>query len=128
MKWDAAKLKDIINNRKDKEDAILVIKQVTEFSTQKENPESHYFKVILENVTNDDLLDKREIEKYLSMVAPLPFPTRFIYKSKIFDEFKKDSITVDEYKIYLNSEQLFKGYSTYIYKGDENDKKKKKMK
>jgi molecular chaperone HtpG len=62
LKWDAAKLKDIINNRKDKEDAILVIKQVTEFSTQKENPESHYFKVILENVTNDDLLDKREIE------------------------------------------------------------------
>ena len=89
LKWDAAKLKDIINNRKDKEDAILVIKQVTEFSTQKENPESHYFKVILENVTNDDLLDKREIEKYLSMVAPLPFPTRFIYKSKIFDEFKR---------------------------------------
>jgi len=124
LKWDAAKLKDIINNRKDKEDAISVIKQVTDFSTQKENPESHYFKVILENVTNDDLLDKREIEKYLSMVAPLPFPTRFIYKSKIFDEFKKDSITVDEYKIYLNSEQLFKGYSTYIYKGDENDKKK----
>ena len=35
LKWDAAKLKDIINNRKDKEDAISVIKQVTDFSTQK---------------------------------------------------------------------------------------------
>ena len=124
LKWDASKLKDIINDRKEKEDAISVIKQVTEFSTQNENPEAHYFKVILENVTNDDLLDKREIEKYLSMVAPLPFPTRFIFKSKMLEELRKDNITLDEYKIYLNSEQLFKGYSTYIYKGEEKDKKK----
>lgn len=124
LRWDAALLKDIINNRKDKEDAISVIKQVTELSTQKENPESHYFKVILENVTNDDILDKREVEKYLSMVAPLPFPTKFIFKSKIFDNLDTNTTLVDEYKIYINSEQLFKGYSTYIYKGDENDKKK----
>lgn len=124
LKWNAAKLKDIINNRNQKEDAVSVIKEVTEFYTQEENPDEHYFKVILENVTDDNLLDKREIEKYLSMVAPLPYHTRFIYKSKIFDELKKEGITIDEYKIYLNSEQLFKGYSTFIYKGDENDKKK----
>ncbi len=124
LRWDAAKLKDIINNRKTKEEAVSVIKEVTEFSSQKENPETHYFKVILENVTNDDLLDKKEIKKYLSMVAPLPFPTNFIYRSKIFDELKKDNITIDEYNIYLNSEKLYKGYSTYIYKGDESCKQK----
>lgn len=124
LKWDAKKLKDIINNRKVKEEAVSVIKQVTEFSTQEENPESHYFKVILENVTNDDLLNKKEIEKYLSMVAPLPFSTKFIFRKKIFDELKQENITLDEYNIYLNSEKLFKGYSTYIYKGDENCKQK----
>ena len=58
------------------------------------------------------------------MVAPLPFNTRFIFKSKIYDELKKDNLPLDEYKIYLNTEQIFKAYPTYIYKGESNDKKK----
>jgi molecular chaperone HtpG len=122
--WDAASLKDIINNRKDKEEAISVIKKVTSFEVSEEKKEAHYFKVILQDVTNDDLLDKKEIEKYLSMVAPLPFPTRFIYKSLIYKDAENNNFSLDEYKIFLNTEQLFKGYSTIIYKGDENDKKK----
>ncbi|WP_445749862.1 ATP-binding protein [Polaribacter sp.] len=122
--WDAAQLKDIINNRGDKEDAISVIRKVTTFETFQESENAHYFKVILEDVTNDDLLDRKEIEKYLGMVAPLPFPTRFIYKSEILNELKNDNFNLDNYRIYLNSEQIFKGYSTIIYKGEENDKKK----
>lgn len=124
LSWDAALLKDIINNRSEKEDAISVIQEVTNLKNEPDNKESHYFKVILEGVINDDLLDRKEIEKYLSMVAPLPFASRFIYRSKINEELTKDNCSLDEYKIYLNSEQLFKGYSTYIYKGEENDKKK----
>jgi molecular chaperone HtpG len=122
--WDAAQLKNIINNRGEKEDAISVIRKVTTLETSQESEDTHYFKVILEDVTNDDLLDRKEIEKYLAMVAPLPFPTRFIYKSEIIKELKNDNFSLDEYRIYLNSEQIFKGYSTIIYKGDENDKKK----
>ena len=122
--WNAAQLKDIINNRGEKEDAISVIRKVTSLETTQESEDAHYFKVILEEVTNDDLLDKKEIEKYLAMVAPLPFPTRFIYKSEIIKELKNDNFSLDEYRIYLNSEQIFKGYSTIIYKGDDNDRKR----
>lgn len=122
--WDAAQLKDIINNRGEKEDAISVIRKVSTIEISQESEDAHYFKVILEDVTNDDLLDRKEIEKYLAMVAPLPFPTRFIYKSEIIRELKNDNFSLDEYRIYLNSEQVFKGYSTIIYKGDENDKKR----
>jgi len=124
LTWDAALLKDIINNRQVKEDAISVIQRVTSLSTIEEEVDKHYFKVILEEVSNDTLLNKREIEKYLSIVAPLPFPARFIYKSKIDEDLKKNNFLLDEYKIYLNSEQLAKGYSTYIYKGDEINRKK----
>lgn len=129
LSWDASELKNIINNRDVKEDAISVIKEVTTFSTEKEDSEKHYFKVILKNVTNDDLLDKDSIKKYLSMVAPVPFATRFIYRSEVYKELKEDNISLDEYKIYLNSnkgkdcEQIFKGYSTYIYKGDESNRR-----
>ncbi|MEK7432944.1 MAG: ATP-binding protein [Cyanobacteriota bacterium] len=122
--WDAQLLKEIINNRKIREDAISVIQKVTNYSISEEDEDKHYFKVILEGVLNEDLLNKKEIEKYLSMVAPLPFNTRFIFKSKIYDELKKDNLPLDEYKIYLNTEQIFKAYPTYIYKGESNDKKK----
>lgn len=129
LSWNALELKNIINNRDIKEDAISVIKEVTTFSTEKEDSDKHYFKVILKNVTNDDLLDKDSIKKYLSMVAPVPYATKFIYKSEIYKELNNEGISLDEYKIYLNSnggrdcEQIFKGYSTYIYKGDENSKR-----
>jgi len=118
LTWDARMLKKIINDRKSKEEAVSVIQQVTNFESHKEDSEKHYFKVTLVEVTNDDLLDKKEIEEYLSMVAPLPYATRFIFKSKIYEEAEADKVNFDEYKIYLNTEQLFKGYSTYIKKDE----------
>jgi hypothetical protein len=124
LTWDAALLKSIINNRKDKEEAVSVIEKVTKIDTQPEDINKHYFNVILSGVTNDELLDKRAIEDYLSMVAPLPFSTRFIFRSKIYEELKKEGIGLDEYRIYLNSEQLFKGYSTYVYDGEDANKRK----
>src|SRR5579859_6454345 len=116
LTWDAHMLKKIINNRQYKEEAVSVIQQVTKFESQKEEEEKHYFRVTLIEVNNDELLDKKEIEEYLSMVAPLPYATRFIFKSKIYEEGEVDNVNFDEYKIYLNTEQLFKGYSTYIKK------------
>jgi molecular chaperone HtpG len=53
LTWDAAMLKDIINNRKVKEDAISVIQQVTSLERKKENIDKHYFKVTLKDVTDD---------------------------------------------------------------------------
>lgn len=119
LTWNAGLLKRIINNRKSQEDAVSVIQQVTEFESHKEDLEKHYFKVTLVEVTKDELLDKKDIEKYLSMVAPLPYATKFIFKSKIYEAAKVDKLDFDEYNIYLNTEQLFKAYSTYIKK-DEN--------
>ena len=122
--WDATLLKEIINDRNKKEDAVSVIQKVTTSVVSKEDSDKHYFKVILEGVTNEDLLDKKSVDKYLSMVAPLPFPSRFIYKSLIYEELKKEGLLLDEYRIYLNTEQLYKGYSTTIYKGEDSDKRK----
>jgi molecular chaperone HtpG len=124
LTWDAALLKDIINNRKDKEDAVSVIERVTGIYFEDEDIDRHYFRVILIGVSNDELLNKDSVAEYLSMVAPLPFSTKFIFRSKIYDELKNEQIHLDEYKIYLNSEQLFKAYSTYVYDGDDMNKRK----
>lgn len=124
MTWDATKLKAIINDRNHKEEASAVIDAVTVLDTKKEDADKHYFKVSLIGVTNRDLLDVKEIRTYLSMVAPVSFSKSFVYAKKIYDELEKEEIAVDEYKIFINTEQLFKGYNSYIYEGDTNSKKK----
>ena len=124
MTWNAKKLKEIINNRKNKEEATEVIDSVTSIKTEKEEKEEHYFKVTLVNVSNEILLEKKEIETYLSMVAPVPYEKGFILKQKIYDQLKKENISIDEYSIFINTNQLFKLYTTTIYK-DINGKKER---
>ncbi len=124
MIWDAKALRNIINNRGTKEEAAEVIDTITTLSTEKETSEKRYFRVTLENVSNDVLLDKHAICEYLQMVAPVPLHPRFIYGTKIYDELKKENLSIDEYKIYLNTDQIFKAYTTMIYKGEEKNKKR----
>ncbi|HET6245372.1 MAG: ATP-binding protein [Bacteroidetes bacterium] len=125
MTWDATKLKSIINNRSQKEEASAVIDEVTTLIKVKEKAELHYFKVSLIGVTNKDLLDVKEIRNYLSMVAPVPFSNSFVYARKIYDELEKEEITIDEYKTFINTDQLFKGYNSYIYEGTDQSNRKK---
>jgi len=122
--WNSQKLKAIINNRATKEDAIKVIDDVTEFSTSKEDKSEHYFKVILNGVSNEELLDKDDIYSYLSMVSPVPYSKGFIYKSRIYKYANKNNQTIDEYKVFVNRDQVFKSYSTSIYIGEPGNKKK----
>lgn len=124
MTWDANKLKLIINDRNQREEASYVIDAVTTLETKKEDVNKHYFKVSLIGVSNKDLLDVKEIRTYLSMVAPVPFSKSFVYAKKIYDELNKEEITIDEYKTFINTEQLFKGYNSYIYEGEGVNKKK----
>jgi len=125
LTWDATQLKNIINNRKVKEDAGTVITRITSFETQPAKADEHYFKVTLLDVTNFALLDKQSIEDYLSMVAPVPFPTNFRFKTEIYKELKKEGILLDEYKIFLNTEQLFKAYTTSVYDNKDGSNKSK---
>jgi molecular chaperone HtpG len=123
MIWDAKKLKKIIADRSHKEEASTVIDEVTSFKQENEIADKHYFKVILEGVTNEKLMNVRDVRLYLSMVAPVPFK-KSIFSDKIYNELKQESIKIDEYNTYINEEQLFKGYKWYVYEGDENNPKK----
>lgn len=116
MTWDAKRLKEIVNDRTKKEEAEKVITTVTSFHEEPEATEKHYFKVIMTGVTNSELLDEEGIIDYLRMVAPVPFDSGFYYKSKIYEELKKENIKIDEYKVFLGTEQIYKGYTTTLYR------------
>lgn len=124
MKWDAKKLRSIIYNSNNKEEAYSVIDEVTSYNVEEEDVNKHYFKVIMNNVTNDALLDKKNIETYLSMVAPVPYDNGFIMKQKIYDQLKTENIKIDEYSIFINTDPIRKLYTTSIYK-DNNGKKER---
>jgi hypothetical protein len=123
LTWDAKKLKEIINNRSKKEDAIEVIDSITSIETEKADKEERYFKVTLKNVSNIILLDKNNIIDYLSMVAPVPFKKGFYYEKKIYQKAEELGLSVDEYNIWVNNnDQIFKEYTTTIFDGEREDK------
>lgn len=122
--WNAKKLKQIINNRDKIEDATYVIDEITFLETEPAVNNERYFKVVLENVSNEMLLDRNEIYNYLSMVAPVPYKKGFIFASKIYDKAREYSFTIDEYNIYINNEQIFKEYSKTIYEGEKPNLRK----
>ncbi len=123
MTWNAKLFKEIINNRSKKEEATDVMDTITSLDVADELSNNHYFKVTMEGVSNEELLDVANVRKYLSMIAPVPFPAKFLYRKKIYDELQADNISIDEYNIFINTEQLYKGYSTSIYDGDDENKK-----
>lgn len=124
MTWDAELLKSIINDRNNSEEAVQVLARVTKLDSEQENVDAHYFRVIMEDVTSDELLDVRSVTDYLSMVAPIDISSQFIFKSKINDFIKKNRLTVDTYNIFINNDQIYKPYTSAIYEDNNGGKKK----
>lgn len=122
MLWDAVSLHQKLNDHKLDIDAASLVTSVvfTDFVT--ENEESHYFKVKLVEVSNPELLDVKNIQDYLSMVAPVPLPPSFLFRKKIYDEIKKENINIDEYYIFINTDILTKGYTTSFYESNQPGK------
>lgn len=124
MTWDAELLKYIINDRDNNEEAVEVLSRVTNTSFEKEDVNAHYFRVIMEDVTSDDLLDVESVIDYLSMVAPVDISSQFIYRSKINNFKKENGLSVDTYNIYINGDQIYKPYTSVIYEDNHGGKKK----
>lgn len=124
MTWDAELLKFIINDRENIEEAVDVLKRVTETQTFNEDVDKHYFRVIMEDVTSEDLLDVNSVQEYLSMVAPVDIISSFIFRNKIKEFMKENGLSVDTYNIYINGDQIYKPYTNAIYEDNNGGKKK----
>lgn len=126
MKWDAAKMNKMVDDEDDNSEAGGVIDECTTFEEQPEKPEMHYFKVIMEDVTDDRLLDLANVRNYLSMVSPVDYPTQFNrFSAKIKKYAKENGITLDTYNLYLGDEygeeQIFKAYTTKVIDSHNGD-------
>lgn len=125
MTWNAKQLQQVVHDKTKKQSAEEVISIVTSFSNEPEDIEKHYFRVTMTEVSNPNLLEESDIKDYLKMVAPVPFDSHFIFKSKIYEERKKVNLTIDEYNISVNTEPIYKGYTTILF--DESNGRKNKI-
>ncbi len=119
MVWDAKQLRRIINDATYNIEAAELISVITDFSKERNKEGDHFFKVKMENVSRDELLEEGLVREYLSMVAPVPLPKTFSFSEKIYAEAKKSGIEFDEYEITLNETTLTKGYKDSIFKDGE---------
>lgn len=124
MTWDSELLKFIINDRNNREEATEVLSKVTKIETRSEDRDAHYFNVIMENVSSEELLNVESVSDYLSMVAPVDISSSFIFRQKIDDFKKENGLTVDTYNIFVNDDKIYKPYTGAIYK-DYNGSKKR---
>lgn len=124
--WDAIRLNQILDDDDDDSDAGDVIDTITKVSSQKNNAikDKHYFKVIMEDVTDDKLLNEKDIRDYLSMVAPVDYSNHFVYRSEIYKFMEKHNLHLDCYNIFVGDNQISKDYSMTIFdsNGHEEDK------
>ena len=86
------------------------------YSTDKENPEEHYFEVEMFEINkeNTDLLNEKKVREYLSFVIPVPYRNTFILRSHIYTYAKKLGYKIDEYCVRVNGFQIFKEYTTKL--------------
>lgn len=125
LRWDGKKLRNIIGDRQDKKLASEVIKDITSIQSDlPERKEAHYFKVKLLDVKNEKILNVEAVQKYLRMVAPVNFYSpRFMFTQPILQGLEDLGVKCDGYRIFVNTEQLFKSYRNFIYQGDVKTKK-----
>lgn len=122
--WDGDKLRSILSNQKENPTADELIKSITTFRDDlPEEEEDHYFKVELQNVKNQKLLIVENVEKYLRMVSPVPFQNHFIYGNNILEGLNDRGAEFGEYRIFVNTREVFKPYRPNIYKDEKKGEK-----
>lgn len=115
MTWDADKLHHMLNDHKLDIDAASLVSAVINHEIDSCAEDEHFFKITLDKVSNSDLLCKKSIEEYLSMVAPVPFSPAFLFKDEIHKKLIEEGLSIDEYCIYINTDQLYKAYNSKFF-------------
>ncbi len=124
MTWDADKLDELLETPDKQTEAGAVIQKIVSISHEPHDKSDHFFEVKMSQIKPEykRLLDRDYIEKYLSMVAPLPFAPKFLYKTKIMQFVNENNLRFDDYVIFLDDEQLFKAYGAKIHNDSKGQK------
>lgn len=125
MMIDAKKMREMLSSPV-KYSVDDILEEITSYDEKPADPDEHSFVVQLQkiNAENTDLLDKDKVSEYLSFVAPVPFNSKFRHRNKIYDHAQELNYHIDEYRIFVGGNQLFKEYGMRLYeKGNSSGHK-----
>ena len=119
IKWSGIKFKKALSSNEDEFDLFKIVSEICEISTSEaEDERPHFFEVELNGLVryqNDTLLNEKDLDIYLSQVAPVPFLEDFSYASTINEYLASYEELNKSYKIFIsaneNEKQVFKPYT-----------------
>lgn len=130
MTWDAKELIRSINDKTVKDDAGTLLEKIISYEYEVCEEEEHFFRVELLEIKeeNSELLNIEKVREYIGENAPVPYSSKLIYKNKIYDYMKDRLLPKNEYKIYVNGQDINKPYTVRLYdlvqSGNKTSKKK----
>ncbi len=124
--WNAKLIKEILADQDNKIDAASLVDQATTYKENAADFREHYFRVELINIGSnaEDLLNVEKVSDYISAIAPVPY-RNFCYKEKIKAFAKENGFSIDEYRVFINQDQIYKPYVTDLYEAKNGGKKSK---
>ena len=124
LTFDCIKLKKLLSpGMYDDYDVVKVLEAISELRTESEDKDEHYFTVMLNNIDSEheDLYAFDKVKSFLSQTAPVPFrATKFIFSTKLKKYFNDNNIPKEEYKVFLDNNQIFKPYKGRFQAGRGN--------
>jgi len=127
MTWDAKELSKMLDDDTVKDAAGIILQKIITYEYEKCPVEDHYFIVEMLGITNEniDLLDSEKVREYISLNAPVTYDSKFYYKQKIYDYLQEKGFRKNEYKIFVDGEDIIKLYTTTLFEKNPAGERRK---
>lgn len=127
MTWDAKALSKMLDDETVKDAAGTILQKIITYEFEECPADDHYFIVEMLGITNEnvDLLDTEKVKEYIALNAPVPYDSKFYYKQKIYEYLKKKGFPKNEYKIFVDGEDILKLYTTTLFEKNPAGQRRK---
>ena len=127
MTWDANALSKMLDDEKVKDAAGTILQKIISYEFEECPLDDHYFIVEMLGITNEnvDLLDTEKVKEYIALNAPVPYDSKFYYKKKIHEYLEQKRLPKNEYKIFVDGEDILKLYTTSLFEKNSAGQRRK---
>jgi hypothetical protein len=127
MTWDAKALSQMLDDGSVKDNAGTVLQNIIIYEWEDCPIDDHYFIVELLGIKNEnfDLLDTEKVRQYIALNAPVPYDSKFYYKQQIHEYLQKKGFPKNDYKIFVDSEDILKLYTTTLFERNPAGQRRK---
>lgn len=127
MTWDAKALSKMLDDGAVKDAAGTLLQKIINYDFEECPADDHYFIVEMLGITNEnvDLLDSQKVREYIALNVPVPYDSKFYYKQKIYAYLQEKGLPKNEYKIFVDGEDILKLFTTTLFERNPAGQRRK---